>query len=188
MSEEALKVILNEAESVQKGIDRSYGAIYTSFGIIMPGLLGVLAFAAKDLKFDDKQMPIVALAFVIALSLGGLWAQSTWMELLRYVRYKYVELMPRLFAAGGMAEEPNYIQWSGPRSFRMALPIFLFNISCWVVLVLVFIAFLRKASGFEQAIAIAFIVAAMISSGAALAEGYKIEREIATKWKGRTAS
>lgn len=177
LSDPALKVMLHEADAIQGGINRSYGAIYTSFGVAMPALIGIFAFAAKDFRFTGRELPYVAVAFVMVFALGGLWAQSLWMELLRYVHYKYAVLMPRLYH-GTSRRELNYLQWSRQRSAQRGFPILLFNLASWLVLLTVHAAFIATAPWFLNVLSAAFIVAVTASTIAVMREARLVAHAI----------
>jgi len=177
-TDSALKAILHEAEAIQAGVNRNYNAIYTTFGVVLPALVGIFALSAKDLKFDSALMPKVALIFVMVFSLSGLWAQSLWMELLRYVRYRYIVLLPRLYRATGQLADQNFLQWSGRRTPRNSSAILLFNIGCFAVLLLVHIAFMSAAPIALQMISILFIAAVTASNIAVMREATDLEKAI----------
>lgn len=144
-SEAELKSILVELDAMQAGISRTYGAIYTTFGVVLPALVGIFTFTAKDLKFSAAEMPKVALAFILVFSLGGLWAHSVWMELIRYSKYKYSVLMPRLYRVAGRNHEANYMEWISRRKGLSGHSILAFNLGCWAVLLTVHALFLTHS-------------------------------------------
>lgn len=171
-----LQAILHESSAIQEGIDRTYSAIYTSFGVVLPAVIGVFVFLARETKPVDE--PILATLFIIVFVLGSLWSQSMWMELLRYVRYKYVVLMPRLYRASSQTGEPNFLEWSGKRSLWSWLPILLFNLGALVVLVGAHVAFVLPGDRWLEAVSLGFILMAVVASVTVLVEARRVEREI----------
>lgn len=178
MSDELkLTALLQEAADIQEGVQRTYSAIYTSFGVILPAVIGVFVFVAKEDKAPlDHAM--LATAFVVVFALGSLWSQSAWMELLRYVRYKYVVLLPRLYAASSQGEQPNFLQWSGRRTLLSWLPILLFNLGALTVLLCAHFGFVTSGRLALQAVSLSFIIAVSIGSVAVIIEARQVEKEI----------
>lgn len=172
-----LEAILYEATEIQAGIERSYGAIHTSFGLVLPALIGVFAFLVETESSIEPE--VLATLFILVFTLGSLWSQSSWMELLRYVRYKYVVLVPRLYAASGQGGSPSFLQWSGRRGAVSWLPIRLFNLGALVVLVVAQMGYVQPSDRWQlAALGWCFIGAVVASSVAVFVEAGRVEREI----------
>lgn len=125
---DAVTVILKEIDEVRKGIERSYTAINAIFGVIFPAALTFFIFIGKDEGKLEK--PVLAFMFITLISMSFVWSQVQWMELLRYVRYYYRSLMPRLYEASGQADERDFLKWSGPRTYTEWLPMLLLYSGC----------------------------------------------------------
>jgi hypothetical protein len=173
-----LQAILKEVEGARAAMERSYGAIYTSFGVVLPALAGIFVFLARERVAAGSDESWYGALFIVILSLGAMWSQNLWMELLRYARYYYVELLPRLYAASGQGGRRNFLEWSGRRSLRSWLPILLFNLGCIAVLVAVGCKYLAAASRWVQVGSGALVLAACCSVVAVLIEARKVEEEI----------
>ena len=176
---EAVKL---ELEDVQASIQRTYQSIYTAFGVIMPALVGIFVFAAKEAppaapkgSVATLDVSLLATVFILIFAFGSFWTQNMWMELLRYVRYKYVRLMPRLYALSGQTNEKNFVQASGRRTFVSWVPILLLNVASLVIQAGAYLQFIEPAqSHYMNAVVIAFIVAGSISTMAVFTEAHRV--------------
>jgi hypothetical protein len=164
-----VQAIVHESEQVQSAIERAQNALYTSSGVILPVLTGAFVVAAKGTAVVVLPIGVLGLIFVITVSLGGMWSQYLWMELLRYTRYKHLVLLPRLYAATGQNGR-NFLQTFGKQSVRMKLPILLFNVGCLIVLVATHVAFVSYTAWYLQVLSIAFIVSVVITTLAVFIE------------------
>lgn len=175
-----VEAIVHESEQVQSGIERTQNGIFTSFGVVLPAILGVFLFVGEGNNVRIPP-PLVAAILIVVVSLGGLWSQYLWMELFRYTRYKHVHLLPRLYAATGQSDHPNMMQLYGRRSLLMALPINLFNAGVLVVLIAAHFALVKTTTldgrfDLLPYLTGAFILAVISSSIAVILEGARLER------------
>jgi hypothetical protein len=169
------KAISKEIDEVRKGIERSYAAINTLFGLVLPVALSFFIFVAKD---ESKiETPVLAFIFIALLSMAFIWSQIQWIELLRYVRYYYVELMPRFYRVSGQANSRSMMEWIGPRRTIDWLPMLIFNIGC---LGLASAAFLVTLEGthFVAVGAALFILGASVSVTFVMGEAKRVDSEI----------
>ena len=177
-----------ELDDVHTSIQRTYQSIYTAFGVMMPALVGIFVFAAKEAPPAAVKGPaaksaldvsLLATVFILIFAFGSFWTQNMWMELLRYVRYKYVRLMPRLYALSGQTNVENFVQSSGRRTFVNWIPILLLNVASLVIQAGAYLQFIRPAEQFAMdAVVIAFIIASSISATAVFVEAHRVEEEI----------
>jgi hypothetical protein len=161
--DDLVKALIHESEEVQSGVARAQGALYTSSGVILPLLTGVFVIAAKE----NLQLPalrVLALVFVVTLALAGMWSQYLWMELIRYTTYKHLTILPRLYEATGQANRPNFLDVVGKQSITAQLPILLFNIGCFVVLITVHVALVSQLRWPLQVVSLAFMSAVVLTT------------------------
>ncbi len=168
--------IIHESEQVQSGIERTQNGIYTSFGVILPAILGIFLLAG-DGEQSGFAPPLVAAILIVAVALGGMWSQYLWVELFRYTRFKHRHLLPRLYAATGQAGSKNLMEEYGQRSFLMKLPINLFNIGVLAVLIIAHVAFVAGEHETLPYVTGSFIAAVIISTFAVIVEGSRLESD-----------
>lgn len=176
---ETVKAIKHEIDEAQAGIARTYDAIYKSYGVILPIVTAILAFAAKDLQIHDARTPIAGTVFVIVVCLSGLWSQVMWMDLLRYARFKYVVLMPRFYRATNQPEARSYMDWTSGVSVRFWIPIHLFQVGCLAILVVTHVTLIAGCDRpWLELLSLTFVVALVISTVAVILEGAAVVRQI----------
>ncbi|MCH9648647.1 MAG: hypothetical protein K0U98_10435 [Deltaproteobacteria bacterium] len=126
-AETALKVLLQENEHVQSAISRNTTAIHTLFGIVLPAVFGVAAFSASK---GSTYLPADIAGFVLAGAVSAAWIYNCglWVEVLKYLRYKYLVLQPRLYALGNLEGQKNFLQYLATTTEPISwLPSFLFQ-------------------------------------------------------------
>ena len=171
---EYVKALIHESEQVQSGVDRSQNALYTSSGVIFPILTGLFVLAGREKTTSGISFDILALLFIVTVSLGGMWSQYLWMELLRYTSYKHAVLLPRLYAATGQHQSLNFLQTAGRQTLVARLPILLFNVGCFAVLIIAHVAFVAHLAASLQIISVVFIVAVVVSTLAVFKEAESV--------------
>jgi hypothetical protein len=164
--------IIHESEQVQSGIERAQNGIYTSFGVVLPAVFGLFLFFTGDKRPQGIPAELVALLFIMAISLGALWSQNLWMELFRYTNYKHTVLLPRLYEATNQNGRTNFLQTT-PRSALMALPVNLFNVGVLVALIGAHAAFVGLKAPYSL-ISAGFIGSAVLSTFAVMIEAAKL--------------
>lgn len=109
-AELALKVLLQECEHVQDAIARLVSTLNGSFGIVLPAVFGVVLFSASQ---GDLHLPmdVVGFALIGMVSVTFLYSSSLSVEALKYMRYKYSQLHPRLYRIAERSAEHNFVQF-----------------------------------------------------------------------------
>lgn len=171
-----LTATLKEVEEIRAAIEATRGAIYTAFGVVLPGVVGVFVLASGHGKEPVGNPSTLAAAFVILTGLGVMWTQNLWMELLRYVRYYYVVLMPRVYQASDQASLPNFLEWSGRRSLRSWVPVWLFNLGALVIVIGVYRGYVTSPGWSLHATCIGFIAGMIVSWAAVMLEVRETQR------------
>lgn len=121
------------------------------------------------------------------LTLGTIWTQNSWMDLLRYVRYKYLVLMPRLYAASGQDSRESFLPWSGRRSLRSWLPSHLFILALLGLVLGVFFTTVVPGGYALIVTSLFFIAISAASTLSVLLETQALEREILARKEGGVA-
>lgn len=108
--EAALKVLLHESDHVQGAISRLVSTLNALFGVVLPAAFGVVLFSAG--RGDQHFSPdVLGFALIGIVSLALIYSSSLWVEALKYIRYKYTQLHPRMYRLIGRSEEPNFVQY-----------------------------------------------------------------------------
>ena len=163
--------LTKELDLVEGGIQRAQSAIYTSFGVVLPAVLSIFSFVAKDTTGINQERLVTI--FVAVVCISAIWVNNLWIELLRYARYKYVSLMPRLLRAAGRAGEETMQEFSGSRSVRAWLPAVLLNFAILAFLLIAEMGVVRTAA--LHAICALFVVLAVLAFAAVLLEVRSVE-------------
>src|ERR1700736_3340064 len=64
-----LKALLHESDVIHQSMQRIYNAMYTSFGVVVPAVISIFVFIAKEPQADAA---LVAVAFIAVFALGAL--------------------------------------------------------------------------------------------------------------------
>jgi hypothetical protein len=105
-----LKVLSEEAAHARDAISRTMGTIYTLYGVIVPASIGALALFGKN-AVGDNYLDILGF-LIIMLSSGALaYANALWVEAHQYLRYMYLELIPRMYRYTDLKKEKNFFQY-----------------------------------------------------------------------------
>jgi hypothetical protein len=129
MSDE-LEVLLKELDEIRSAKESARSAILSMYGIVFPGLISVFVFVADRGTGPTFSPEILTTICVILGSLGTIWTQFLWIEYLGFVRYYYLELLPRVYETSGQTHRLSFLEWSSPRTARQWLPLLLFNVGC----------------------------------------------------------
>ena len=99
---EALKA---ESGELNGRIQEVYKSMYALFGTILPAVLTVFALVDKDVPAIWRGE--VVFMFVAVISLASMWSSALGMELITFLRYRYVVFQPRLYVATGQLGEDD---------------------------------------------------------------------------------
>ena len=180
-----LKALLHESDVIHQSMQRIYNAMYTSFGVVVPAVISIFVFIAKEQSAVDASR--VAVAFIAVFALGSLWVQNLWMELFAFVKYRYVNLQPRIYAASGQTSEKNFLEFTGTRSKLSWTPIMLFNVLAESFMISVLLEFVPRCH-WEFLLCSFFILAALVATVLVIVAARKLEAEIAEHWRDKSAS
>lgn len=172
-----LKALLHESDLIHQSMQRIYNAMYTAFGVVVPAVISIFVFIAREQQVDPCR---VAVAFIAVFALGSLWVQNLWMELFAFVEYRYLSLQPRLYAASGQASEPNFLEYTGTRSKRSWTPIILFNVLAGLFMVSVLCEFVPRWT-WEFWLSSLFILAAVAAAVLVIVAARALEGKIAAR-------
>jgi len=163
-----------ELDMIEGGIQRAQSALYTLFGVVLPAVISVFVFTAKEQSSVSHEH--LATIFVVIVTLSTVWANCVWIELFAYARFKYVVLMPELYRVSGRADAKNMQQFSGSRSLREWMPTIVLNSGILAFLVIVEVNFVKNL----QAIIVcsAFLIGGIISAAAVIAEARRLQNDV----------
>jgi len=181
-----LKALLHESDVIHQSMQRIYNAMYTSFGVVVPAVISIFVFIAKEQQAVDASR--VAVAFIAVFALGSLWVQNLWMELFAFVKYRYLNLQPRIYAASGQTSEQNFLEFTGVRSKLSWAPIMLFNVLAELFMISVLLEFVRPRWHWEFLRCSLFILASIGATVLVVAAARELEAEIAKRWRCNPAS
>jgi hypothetical protein len=102
------------------------------------------------------------------------------MELLPFIRYKYLVLQPLLFEATGQANRPNLVTFASPRPFINWVPTLLFNMLTSLTLGGVWWMLIPRCTPLWWA-SLLFVLAALCGSMSVIMVARRTERELVTK-------
>jgi hypothetical protein len=104
-----LEVLLHESEQVHDTLARTLTIANTLFGAVLPVGVGFLLYTAGE---KDKSIPLDVLAVALALvvSLAAVFNAGLWVEISRYIHYKYVKIYPELYKLASLRGE-NFGQY-----------------------------------------------------------------------------
>lgn len=126
--------IANEWSYIESGIQRTQDSIYQAFGIVLPA--SITAFGLILTKNDNVDIRnVVPLVFIVLVSATIMWTCSLWMELLRYYRYKYVSLLPELYAVSFREGQRNMMVFQSGQGNSSLMPALLLNVSMLIFLI-----------------------------------------------------
>lgn len=108
-SEIRLEVLLHESAQVHDTVARTLTVANTLFGAVLPVAVGFLLYKAGE---KDKAIPLDVLAVALAavVSLTAIFNAGLWVEISRYLHYKYVKLYPEIYKLAGLRGE-NFGQY-----------------------------------------------------------------------------
>jgi hypothetical protein len=116
-----------ESDQINSRMQEIYRSLYAIFGAVLPGLLAIFTFVAKEASGNLKIAEVAAL-FIVAFCLASLWSSNLWMELFPLIRYKYKILQPEIFALTGREGRPNFVTFNSPRRLILWTPNVLFSL------------------------------------------------------------
>lgn|GEM_PF-6525330 len=123
-----IKVLMQECEQANDAIHRFVGIIYALLGIVVPAVMTVLAAVLKE---TVKGTPVAVIGLILAGTyyISSLYAAALWVEVFGLMEFKYLHLMPHLYARVGITEKPNLGQSMAVyHTTTRWLPALLFNI------------------------------------------------------------
>ena len=104
-----LEILLHESQQVHDTLARTLTVANALFGAVLPVAGGFLLYKAGE---KDKAMPLDVLAVALAavVSLTAIFNAGLWVEMSRYIHYKYVKIYPELYKLAGLSGE-NFGQY-----------------------------------------------------------------------------
>lgn len=120
---EALK---HEDALVNGRMQELYKALYAILGAVLPGTVAIFTFLAKE-QNSSLKIEVVAFAFIAVFSLASLWANSLWMDLFPFIRYRYLILQPQILRASGQEGRASLVAFVSPRPFLNWVPTLAFT-------------------------------------------------------------
>lgn len=175
-----LEALLHESTQVHEGIQRLYAAVYTGFGAVMPAAIGVFLLVTSKAPSDVRDGPTVGLIFLAAYSLGSLWLGSLWMELLAFLRYRYVVLYPLIYAASGQHGRSSLLEYVSPRPLRSWLPSLLFQLGGLGFAIWVWEAYVHECAAppGHPLLGLVFIALAFVGGLAVMSEVNELQKTV----------
>ena len=176
MDKSTLDFLLVEAEEIRKAKESLRGVLFGVFGAYLPVLVSIFGFAASH--DPDLNNRIVAALFIVVASLSAMWVQYLWMEYVCYMRYYYCELLPRIYAATHQGSRRNFLAWTFPRSATQLLPLALFNVGSFVVMIGAYWIYVRGGTAGVEYLCLGFLAASFASVGAVVLEVRALNRKL----------
>jgi len=134
---DSFQVLLREADEIRALKESNRAAINTLFGVVLPVTMTVfVASYNRDLQLLDRAG--IGGAFIALISLSTIWSQFLWAEYFSLLEFYYTQILPRIYAAGGVEGKLNYLQWTLPRRSVEWIPIALFNFGYLAAMLVVF--------------------------------------------------
>lgn len=105
-----LQVLMHESAQVQETIGRGLTTANALYGLVMPIAFTVLAFKAGDneLWFSPG---LLCAVFVGVVCTTLIYNAGLWVEISRYLRFKYTILYPQIHQLGGIPPRENMGQF-----------------------------------------------------------------------------
>lgn len=102
-----IQLLIHESEQIHETIGRALNTANALYGLVLPGAFGVVVFTASS---TDVHLPIslIAVAFAGIVAATLIYNAGLWVEISRYLKYKYLVLYPELHRAGHIEREANF--------------------------------------------------------------------------------
>lgn len=100
-----LQVLLHESEQVTKSIDRNITATYTINGVVIPAAVAVFGLAFNKDAPDSLRPWVLMAALATVFTLSNLQINYLWVDNVTFVKYKYQQIYPRLYALAKLRKE-----------------------------------------------------------------------------------
>ena len=91
-------VLLQESQQLHDNIQRNLSGMQQLLGFALPILTGAFAFALEGKIATEPNVELLYALFSILLSVLLVSFNNLWMQLLTFTRYKYSEVLPKLYA------------------------------------------------------------------------------------------
>ena len=119
-NEDAQKVLLHESDQLHANIQRNMSEMYQLLSLGFPVLTGAFAVAV-DGKIDAQpNLGLIYTLFAILANLLIVSFNGVWMQLNSFTRYKYSQVLPKLYALSGRTGD-NYGQDAVRRGLLRAM-------------------------------------------------------------------
>lgn len=144
-----LEVLLHESQQVHDTLSRTLSVANALFGAVLPVAVGFLLYTAGK---EDTALPLDVLAAGLAavVSLTAIFNAGLWVEISRYIHYKYVKLYPELYKLAGLDGE-NFGQYLARQQQRYpSLATAIFHVVIFSFSIVLVVGGLRKGTGPEQ--------------------------------------
>ncbi|NMO15714.1 hypothetical protein HPC49_02485 [Pyxidicoccus fallax] len=133
-----------ELTHVQTHIEELLKGIHTLFGTVLPLAIAIFTFTSSGAEERGLRSEDIAFAFVAITMLTALWTSNLWMELLPLLRYKYLELQPRLYSATGQTDREPLSLYLFPQRGVSWLPGLAFNLLGLAIVIAVWQRFIAS--------------------------------------------
>ena len=144
-----LEVLMHESQQVHDTLGRTLAVANALFGAVLPVAVGFLLYTAGK---EDTALPLDVLAVGLAavVSLTAIFNAGLWVEISRYVHYKYVKLYPELYKLAGLDGE-NFGQYLARQQQRYpSLATAIFHFIMFSFSVVIVAGGLREGAGSER--------------------------------------
>lgn len=141
-----LEVLMHESQQVHDTLSRTLAVANALFGAVLPVAVGFLLYTAGK---EDTALPLDVLAVGLAavVSLTAIFNAGLWVEISRYVHYKYAKLYPELYKLAGLDGE-NFGQYLARQQQRYpSLATAIFHFIMFSFSVVIVAGGLRKGAG-----------------------------------------
>ena len=163
-----LSVLSDEFTHAREALSRAMGTIYTLYGVIVPMIFGALAVFGDD-ALGREQIDVLGFIVILVASGALSYANSLWMEAHQYLRYMYLELVPRMYQYADMQSERNFFQHIAltrePYTWR---PVFVFHVLLIVGVVVLGLGAIASGLQANKFRAVSLFVLAIITVGSAV--------------------
>lgn len=184
-NKQLVEVLKLESTELNGRIQEVYKSLYAMFGAILPAALTVFALLIKDAEPGESSQ--VAFMFVAVVSLASLWSSALGMEVLTFLRYRYVSFQPRLYAAVGQQDKQDLGVFSLTGHRLRWIPTLLLNLILFVLVLQVWQRFIPESEPGARWTAFCFLAAAVVGCVLVHVARLKYGREVQARGAGNAS-
>ena len=105
-----ISVLTEELNHIRDALSRTMGSIYNLYGVIVPASLGALALFGED-ALGKENIDVLGFMLILVVSAALSYSNALWIEAHQYLRYMYLELIPRMYRIVELNNEVNMFEY-----------------------------------------------------------------------------